>query len=139
MKPSLSTSYTPGESCKLSELSQHPGITATSLQMTKVTLRETKRLTQDHTIIRREKQNECTLSETKSQVFSAIPTNNSKGRPRTPSLGTPKTIFLLQSFHRETSVCQLPKTPGDRCLQPFSRISRAVLSPPAGRLSLCLW
>lgn len=57
MKPSLSTSYTPGESCKLSELSQHPGITATSLQMTKVTLRETKRLTQDHTIIRREKQN----------------------------------------------------------------------------------
>lgn len=57
MKHSLSTSYTPGESCKLSELSQHPGITATSLQMTKLTLRENKRLTQDHTIIRREKQN----------------------------------------------------------------------------------
>ena len=42
----------PEDSCKLSELSQHPGITATSLQMTKLALREIKRLTQDHTIIR---------------------------------------------------------------------------------------
>lgn len=86
----------------------------------------------------REAELECRLSETKSWVFSATPTKSSKGCPRTPSLGASKTVSLLQSFHRETSLCQLPTTPGDRCVQPFSGISRAVLSRPAGRLSLCL-
>ena len=57
MKHSLSTSYTSGDSCKLSELSQHPRITATSLQITKLIVREIKWLLQDHTIVRWGKQN----------------------------------------------------------------------------------